>query len=87
MAEKIFEMIKSGNPREVYKKMMLRSLELNSVNQLGLARIRYECSTEISYKVSKDVEKHFEEIKITPGQAEKMLILSVELHITLYSTV
>jgi len=50
--ETIFKDIYKGDPKTVYKEMMLRSLGEKDVSQLGLARIRYECEGEISYQVS-----------------------------------
>jgi len=50
--ESIFKEIYKGDPKTVYKEMMLRSLGETNVSQLGLARIRYECDGEISYEVS-----------------------------------
>lgn len=79
---KIYRMIKKDNPKEVYKKMMRRSLELDNISQLGLSRIQYECSTHLSFKIIKNLKKCFEEINFTK-QLKKMLILSIDLIIIL----
>lgn len=53
--ESIYNSVIDGDPKEVYKKMMLRSLSDPKQSQLGLARIRYECRGNISYEVTDDI--------------------------------
>jgi hypothetical protein len=53
--ESIYECVIDGDPKEVYKKMMLRSFSDPEHSQLGLARIRYECQGEISYDISDNI--------------------------------
>ena len=45
--EQIYREISQGDPKEVYKKMMLQSFSDPEQSQLGLARIRYECQGAI----------------------------------------
>lgn len=52
--ESVFQTVVNGEPKEVYKNMMLRSFSDPDTSQLGLARIRYECQGEISYNISND---------------------------------
>jgi len=54
--ETIFKNVIGGDPKEMYKKMMLRSFNDPENSQLGLARIRYECQGEISYEISQDIK-------------------------------
>ena len=61
--EVVFDEIKEGDPQEIYKKMMLRSLTEPQVSQLGLARIKCECNADISYELSND----FGQVIIPPG--------------------
>jgi hypothetical protein len=88
--KKILTMIKKGNPKEIYKKMMYRSVEMmnnskemTNISQLGLARIRYECSTRISYKILKGIKKYFNEIEYIAEKENELLILSIDLEILL----
>ncbi len=53
--ESIYKTVIDGDPKEVYKKMMLRSFSDPDHSQLGLARIRYECQGEIFYEISDDI--------------------------------
>ncbi len=53
--ESIYKTIIDGDPKEVYKKMMLRSFNDPEHSQLGLARIRYECRGDIFYEISDDI--------------------------------
>jgi hypothetical protein len=46
----ILLLINKDDPVISYKKMMLRSFENNTISQLGLAKIKYECNAAISYK-------------------------------------
>lgn len=52
----IYEQVTKGDPKEMYKQMMLRSFNDPGRSQLGLARIRYECQGEITYDISDDKE-------------------------------
>ena len=54
--ESIYKTVIEGDPKEVYKKMMLRSFNDPENSQLGLARIRYECQGDIFYEVSNDID-------------------------------
>jgi hypothetical protein len=56
--KKIFELINNGSAGEAYKKMMMRIInnDGSTVSQLGLARIRYEGRSEISYEIESDIK-------------------------------
>lgn len=78
--EKIFKEVNQGEPKEMYKKMMLKSFSDPENSQLGLARIRYECQGNISYEISSD----FDSFSILPevedaGEGVKLLSVSVEI--------
>ncbi len=53
--ESIYARVIKGDPKEVYKQMMLRSFNDPENSQLGLARIRYECQGNILYEISDDI--------------------------------
>jgi len=54
--EAIYKSIIDGDPKEVYKKMMLRSFNDPDHSQLGLARIRYECQGDIFYEIGNNTD-------------------------------
>jgi len=54
--ESIYTTVIDGDPKEIYKKMMLRSFNDPKHSQLGLARIRYECQGHISYEISNGID-------------------------------
>lgn len=54
--ESIYKTVIDGDPKEVYKKMMLRSFNDPKNSRLGLARIRYECQGDISYAIGNDID-------------------------------
>lgn len=68
---KIYKIIKKGNPKEMFKKMIHRSLTFNNKGQLGLSRIRYECSSHLSFKILKNIKKYFNDINSTTKQLKK----------------
>ncbi len=53
--ESIYQKVIQGDPKEVYKQMMIRSFNDPDNSQLGLARIRYECQGNILYEISDDI--------------------------------
>ena len=63
--ESIYNSVIDGDPKEVYKKMMLRSFNDPEHSQLGLARIRYECQGDIFYKVE---NRYLSPITAKPGK-------------------
>ncbi len=84
--ESIFREISTGDPRETYKKMMLRSLSDTEKSQLGLARIRYECQGIISYTISDNLEEVLdrEDIMEKP-EGLRVLGVTVEIPVQLTS--
>jgi hypothetical protein len=56
---KIFDLAYTGPAVDAYKKMMMRVINSkdDSISQLGLARIRYEGRSKISYEIEKDIEQ------------------------------
>lgn len=56
--KKIFNLINKGSAGEAYKKMMMRIINSkdDTISQLGLARIRYEGRSEITYEIESDIE-------------------------------
>jgi hypothetical protein len=56
--KKILGFINSGSAGDAYKKMMMRVINNsdNTISQLGLARIRYEGKSELSYEVEPDIK-------------------------------
>ncbi|MFH2091924.1 MAG: hypothetical protein ABIJ31_06140 [Pseudomonadota bacterium] len=76
----IFEEVTQGDPKEMYKKMMLRSFADPETSQLGLARIRYECQGTITYDVEDDIQSLSILSETSVIQADlKLLSVSVEI--------
>ncbi|MCP3873543.1 MAG: hypothetical protein GY699_10370 [Desulfobacteraceae bacterium] len=78
--ESIYSLIIDGDPREVYKTMMLRSFNSPENSQLGLARIRYECQGEIFYQIDNDNVANIDLSEIDINNNDFQL-LSVEVKI------
>jgi hypothetical protein len=76
--KKIFAMISSGSALEAYKNMMLRIIDNkdNTISQLGLARIRYEGRSELSYEIESDIES-LTEGKTILNEDNRLLVLCV----------
>lgn len=82
--ESIFKEITTGDPKEVYKKMMLRSFSNTEKSQLGLARIRYECQGIISYSISDDLDTILKQQGISiKDDTLKVLGVTVEIPVKL----
>ena len=78
--ETIYHEICQGEPKEAYKKMMLKSFQSDEKSQLGLARIRYECQGKITYNISNNIDiiEQHSEIEI-PHNGDKLLNVTVEI--------
>jgi hypothetical protein len=48
--------IKTGEPDEAYQKAALRTIDEEGPSRLGIARIRYELKTIVSYRVMKSAD-------------------------------
>ncbi len=82
--ESIFQEINTGDPKDVYKKMMLRSFNSAKKSQLGLARIRYECQGDLSYHISDDLDSIPDQQKDTiDDYTLKVLSITVEIPVTM----
>ncbi len=79
--ESIFDEVHQGEPKEVYKEMMLRSLCETEVSQLGLARIRYECNGDISYEVSEYLDGSSEFRELPNTSDDRLLTITVKIPI------
>jgi len=78
--ETIFQEVNQGDPKEMYKKMMLKSFSDPETSQLGLARIRYECEGTITYELENDIESFSVVPEIGDIQSShKLLSVSVEI--------
>ncbi|MCD4676820.1 MAG: hypothetical protein K8S18_12620 [Desulfobacula sp.] len=83
--EAIYKKIMEGDPKEVYKKMMLRSFNDPDNSQLGLARIRYECQGEILYEISNDIKSIANVSDIDQSDDNlKLLSVTVEIPVKLF---
>jgi hypothetical protein len=84
MFESIFKEITAGDPREAYKKMMLRSFNNEGKSQLGLARIQYECQGTLSYHIEGDLESMPNQQGIAvDDRSLKILSVTVEIPVKL----
>ncbi len=82
----VFDEIKEGDPQEIFKKMMLRSLTDPDTSQLGLARIRCECCAEVSYELSDDLEQVIIPPDITyDATAYRLLCVTIVIPVKLIS--
>lgn len=78
--ESVFQTVTSGDPKEVYKNMMLRSFSDPETSQLGLARIRYECQGELSYSIS-DNTNTIAQLQHSDSLQDDFKVLSVSVKI------
>lgn len=76
--KKIFDLINSGSAAEAYKNMMLRiiSRKDNKLSQLGLARIRYEGHSELTYEIESDLNQLVEGT-VSSDNVNQNVILSI----------
>ncbi|MBN2536333.1 MAG: hypothetical protein JXB88_25850 [Spirochaetales bacterium] len=74
--KKILNMINKGPAKETYKNMMLRAINAdnNKVKQLGLARVRYEGHSEITYETRDDIHALLENTKNTKMNNDLMVL-------------
>jgi hypothetical protein len=81
---KIYNLVCSGPAEEVYKKMMIRVInsENNTVSQLGLARIRYEGCSDISYNVESDLKQLVKDSENLDKHKFKILCVKSKMTIT-----
>lgn len=84
----IFSLINKGSPREAYRNMMLRSLKFKnvSIRQLGLARIRYEGNSNLSYKIEKDISKLLNRSKNETMDKKDLKTLNIKILFPISST-
>ncbi|MBN2533321.1 MAG: hypothetical protein JXB88_10535 [Spirochaetales bacterium] len=82
--KKIFELINNGSAREAYKKMMIRVINSkdDAISQLGLARIRYEGHSEISYKIESDIKPLLKGRKNVYNDKQLVLCIKSKISIT-----
>lgn len=74
----ILEMVNEGSPEEAYTAMVMRSMEDESISQLGLALIRHNCNADLVVHISDEVPASFiEGSDIPPG--EDLVLLEVSL--------
>lgn len=74
--------IKTGDPDEAYQKAALKTIDEAGVSRLGIARIRYELKTIISYRIIKNVKAGSEPDPSNPDYPENSIRkLSVYLQI------
>lgn len=78
--ESIYKTVIDGDPKEIYKQMMLRSFNDPKHSQLGLARIRYECQGDIFYEVGNntDIISNCPDI-VDNSDDNKLLSVTVEI--------
>ncbi|MFA5902975.1 MAG: hypothetical protein WC836_03505 [Desulfobacula sp.] len=78
--ESIYKTVIDGDPKEIYKQMMLRSFNDPQHSQLGLARIRYECQGDIFYEVGNntDIISNSPDI-VDNSDDNKLLSVTVEI--------
>ncbi|MBN2531751.1 MAG: hypothetical protein JXB88_02605 [Spirochaetales bacterium] len=81
--EKIFHIINTGSAGEAYKEMMLRVINRNdeTISQLGLARIRYEGQSEISYEIESDLEPLLKGSERIDSQKQRILCVKSKMSI------
>ncbi len=80
----IYNDINEGSSKDAYKKMMLKSISNPNKSQLGLARIRYECHGEISYKVYDEYDDTASNLCIEKDMGNiKLLNIRVEIPVKL----
>lgn len=81
--EVIFSEVIQGEPREMYKRMMLKSFSNPEKSQLGLARIRYECEGTITYEIEEDTNA-FSILPKTQNIPDGLKLLSVSVEIPVH---
>ena len=83
----IFSLVNKGTAREAYRNMMLRSIKFKdvSIRQLGLARIRYEGNSNISYKTEKEISKLLNNSANKIKDSDKLKTLNVKLQFPISS--
>ena len=80
----IYSQIIEGDPKEIYKKMMLKSFNDPDNSQLGLARIRYECQGDITYTEENDTNSIIAMSDAEPDNRNlRLLSVTVEIPVTL----
>ena len=84
--KKIFQMVKQGDAKDVYKNMMIRKNKLKNVNQLGLARIRYECDADLTFDLVKEpaITKASVQKPKKKSNDSKLIELDVNVKIAIY---
>ena len=80
---KIYNLVYSGPAGEVYIKMLMRIMDSknDAISQLGLARIRYEGCSEISYEIENDIEQLLKDRESIDNHNQRILCVKSKMTI------